>query len=104
MSAIELLAAFAVRRSVRAQVRRCRCTSYRFDVGRSPDPHTAFGGGGPHLCLGKHVARIEIAVVLREMLTRLPDMRPTGPIERMHSSFIAGTTKMPAAFTPGERG
>ena len=34
----------------------------RFDVGRDPNPHMAFGGGGPHLCLGLHVARIEIAV------------------------------------------
>lgn len=63
----------------------------------------AFGGGGPHLCLGMHVARIEIAVTLREMLTRLPDLRPAGPIERMHSSFIAGITSMPVAFTPGSR-
>ena len=75
----------------------------RFDVGRSPNPHMAFGGGGPHLCLGMHVARIEIAVMLREMLTRLPDMRSAGPIERMHSSFIAGITNMPVAFTPGSR-
>ena len=42
----------------------------RFDVGRDPNPHMAFGGGGPHLCLGLHVARIEIAVMLRELLTR----------------------------------
>ena len=48
----------------------------RFDVGRDPNPHMAFGGGGPHLCLGLHVARIEIAVMLREILTRLPDLRP----------------------------
>ena len=46
----------------------------RFDVGRSPNPHMAFGGGGPHLCLGLHVARIEIAVMLRELLD--PDARP----------------------------
>ena len=44
----------------------------RFDVGRSPNPHMAFGGGGPHLCLGLHVARIEIAVMLRELLTAHP--------------------------------
>ena len=36
----------------------------RFDIGRSPNPHLAFGGGGPHLCLGLHVARIEIALDL----------------------------------------
>ena len=52
-----------------------------FDVGRDPNPHMAFGGGGPHLCLGLHVARIEIAEMLRELLTRLPDLAPAGPRE-----------------------
>ena len=50
----------------------------RFDVGRDPNPHMAFGGGGPHLCLGLHVARIEIIAMLRELLTRLPDLEPAG--------------------------
>ncbi len=62
----------------------------RFDVGRNPNPHMAFGGGGPHLCLGMHVARIEIAALLRELLTRCPDLAPAGEPERMASSFIAG--------------
>ena len=75
----------------------------RFDVGRNPNPHMAFGGGGPHLCLGMHVARIEIAEMLRELITRIPDLRSAGPVERMHSSFIAGITSMPVAFTPGSR-
>jgi cytochrome P450 len=75
----------------------------RFDVGRNPNPHMAFGGGGPHLCLGMHVARIEIAQMLRELITRIPDLHSAGPIERMHSSFIAGITSMPVAFTPGAR-
>ena len=48
----------------------------RFDVGRDPNPHLAFGGGGPHLCLGMHVARFEIGAMLRELLTRLPDLEP----------------------------
>lgn len=72
----------------------------RFDVGRSPNPHVAFGGGGPHLCLGLHVARIEIASIFRELLTRLPDLAPDGPAERLASSFIAGIRTMPVTFTP----
>lgn len=72
----------------------------RFDVGRDPNPHMAFGGGGPHLCLGLHVARIEIVTMLRELLTRLPDLRPAGPVERLASNFIAGIRTMPVAFTP----
>ena len=61
----------------------------RFDVGRDPNPHMAFGGGGPHLCLGLHVARIEIAEMLRELLTRLPDLAPAGPREPLASNFIS---------------
>ena len=72
----------------------------RFDVARTPNPHMAFGGGGPHLCLGMHVARIEIAALLRELLTRCPDIAPAGAPERMASSFIAGVRHMPVTFTP----
>ena len=72
----------------------------RFDVARDPNPHLAFGGGGPHLCLGLHIARIEAAAMLRELLTRLPDLRPAGPPEALASNFIAGVRTMPVAFTP----
>jgi cytochrome P450 len=75
----------------------------RFDVGRSPNPHMAFGGGGPHLCLGLHVARIEIAVMLRELLSRIPDLTPAGAPEVLASNFIAGVRTMPVTFTPGAR-
>lgn len=71
-----------------------------FDVGRDPNPHMAFGGGGPHLCLGLHVARIEIQAMLREVLTRLPDLRADGEVEAMASNFIAGIHAMPVAWTP----
>ena len=75
----------------------------RFDVGRNPNPHMAFGGGGPHLCLGMHVARIEITALLRELLTRCPDLSPAGEPERMASSFIAGVRHMPVALAPTTR-
>jgi cytochrome P450 len=75
----------------------------RFDVGRAPNPHLAFGGGGPHLCLGLHVARIEIAVMLRELLSRLPDLAPAGPAQPLASNFITGVHTMPVVFTPGAR-
>jgi cytochrome P450 len=71
----------------------------RFDVGRDPNPHLAFGGGGAHLCLGIHVARIEIAALLRELLTRLPDLAPAGDAERLASSFIVGYHRMPVKYT-----
>ncbi len=74
-----------------------------FDVGRDPNPHMAFGGGGPHLCLGLHVARIEIAAMLRELLTRMGDLRPDGEPEPVASTFIAGVHAMPVAWTPRAR-
>jgi cytochrome P450 len=69
-----------------------------FDVGRDPNPHLAFGGGGAHLCLGMHVARIEIACLLREVLLRLRDLAPAGEPERLASGFIAGH-RMPVRWT-----
>jgi len=75
----------------------------RFDVSRNPNPHVAFGAGGPHLCLGLHVARIEIAAMFRELLTRIPDLEADGPPELLASSFIAGVKRMPVRFTPRRR-
>lgn len=75
----------------------------RFDVGRNPNPHMAFGGGGPHLCLGLHLARIEIAAMLRQVITRLPDLAPAGTPETLASNFIAGIRTMPVSFSPGAR-
>jgi len=73
----------------------------RLDVGRTVNPHVAFGGGGPHFCLGAHLARIEIDALLREMLTRLDDLQPAGPPTWMGSNFIFGPTSLPVSFTPG---
>ncbi|ROR37791.1 cytochrome P450 [Kitasatospora cineracea] len=48
-----------------------------FDITRSPNPHLGFGGGGPHFCLGAHLARRHLRILLRELLTRLPEIRAT---------------------------
>ena len=72
----------------------------RFDITRSPNPHVAFGGGGPHYCLGANLARIEIEAILREILTRLPSLQPAGPVEWMGSNFIFGPSSMPVRFDP----
>jgi cholest-4-en-3-one 26-monooxygenase len=71
-----------------------------FDVGRSPNPHMAFGGGGPHFCLGASLARLEIRCMFEEILTRLPDMQLDGPVQRLQSNFINGIKHMPVKFTP----
>jgi cytochrome P450 len=44
---------------------------FRFDIGREPNPHVTFGGGGPHHCLGAMLARAEIRAVFDELLPRI---------------------------------
>src|SRR2546426_8676660 len=56
---------------------------YRFDVARQPNPHVTFGGGGPHFCLGAHLAKLEIKVLFDELLPRLRDMDLIGHTERV---------------------
>lgn len=72
----------------------------RFDVGRTPNEHVAFGGRGPHYCLGASLAKMEIRVMFEEILTRLPDMRLAGDPERLRSTLIAGIKHLPVQFTP----
>jgi cytochrome P450 len=74
---------------------------YRFDVTRTPNEHVGFGGPGPHHCLGANLARREMRVMFREILTRLPDLEITGPPEMLRSNFIHGIKRMPCSFTPG---
>ena len=71
----------------------------RFDITRSPNPHVGFGAPGPHFCLGAHLARREITVMLRELLTRVPDIRAAGPPDRLLSSFINGIKRLPCDFS-----
>jgi cytochrome P450 len=73
---------------------------YRFDVTRSPNEQGAFGTGGPHFCLGSHLARREVVVMFTELLGRLPDIEATAPPERLRSNFIHGIKRLPARFTP----
>jgi cholest-4-en-3-one 26-monooxygenase len=74
-----------------------------FDVGRDPNPHIAFGGGGPHFCLGANLARMEIRVMFEHLLDRLPDIRQDGDEQHLQSQFINGVKHLPVAFTPSAR-
>jgi cytochrome P450 len=76
---------------------------FRFDVRRDPNPHVAFGGPGPHYCLGAHLARREITVMFRELFRRLPDAEVVEPPDRLQSFFIHGLKHMKVRFTPGAR-
>ena len=70
----------------------------RFDITRSPNPHVGFGAAGPHYCLGAHLARRELTVMLRELLTRVPDITAGEP-DRLLSSFVNGIKRLPCEFT-----
>jgi cholest-4-en-3-one 26-monooxygenase len=74
-----------------------------FDIARDPNPHIAFGGGGPHFCLGTNLARMEIRVMFEHLLDRVPDIRQDGGVQRLQSQFINGVKHLPVAFTPSAR-
>jgi len=73
-------------------------TAGQFDITRWPNPHVGFGAAGPHFCLGAHLARREITAILRELLTRVPDIRAAGEPDRLLSSFINGIKHLPCDF------
>ena len=70
----------------------------RFDITRTPNEHIAFGSGGPHFCLGANLARLEIRVMFDEVLNRLSDIEPAGPVSRLRSNFINGLKHVPLRF------
>jgi cytochrome P450 len=75
----------------------------RFDISRDPNVHVGFGGPGPHFCLGAHLARREISVVFRQLLTRLPDIEVSGdpvPLDALGIPLVGGIKRLPVRFTP----
>lgn len=77
-----------------------------FDIRRSPNPHLTFGTG-PHVCLGMHLAKLELATMLQQTLRRLPDIHPTGQVRWLNEGAMAtpavvGPKSMKVAFTPGK--
>jgi methyl-branched lipid omega-hydroxylase len=74
-----------------------------FDIARDPNPHVGFGGPGPHFCLGAHLARRELSVVFRQLLTRLPDIEVVGdpvPLQALGVPLVGGIKKLTVRFTP----
>ena len=66
-----------------------------FDVGRTPNRHLSFGRGGPHLCLGAHLARLEVRVVLGALARRVASFELAGPPRRIRSNFTNGLRELP---------
>jgi cholest-4-en-3-one 26-monooxygenase len=74
-----------------------------FRVDRTPNEHIAFGGRGPHFCLGANLARSEINKLFVQVLGRLDNLQLAGDVSRLRSNFINGIKHMPVTFTPGKK-
>ena len=72
----------------------------RFDVTRTPNEHVAFGAGGPHFCLGANLARLELRVMLGELLPRVAEFRLAGPVVHAGSNFSNGIFSLPLEIAP----
>jgi cytochrome P450 len=72
----------------------------RFDAGRTPNRQITFGGGGPHYCLGAHLAKLEVQILFDELLPRIRDLELTARPERMRSNFTNALKRMPVRVTP----
>ena len=72
---------------------------YVFRPGRTPNDHVAFGLQSPHLCLGAHLARLEMRVLFEEITARWSTVELAGPTERLRSNFISGIKSLPVAVT-----
>ncbi|GAA4972509.1 cytochrome P450 [Uniformispora flossi] len=73
---------------------------YTFDIGRDPNPMLGFGGGGPHFCLGRHLAKLELEIMFRTLAQKIDRVELTGPARRMRSNFLNGVKDMPVRIVP----
>jgi cytochrome P450 len=73
---------------------------HRLDLGRNPRDHLTFGRGGPHMCLGAHLARLEVRVYLEELIPRVARIETTGEPKRHRSNFTNGLSRLPMRLTP----
>jgi cytochrome P450 len=71
-----------------------------FDVTRSPNRHLSFGRGGPHLCLGVHLARLEVKVMLAALARRVSRFELAGEPRRIRSNFTNGLKALPVRVSP----
>ncbi len=70
---------------------------FAFRIGRRPNHHLAFGVG-EHVCLGAHVARLELRVIVAHLLCRLAHAELAGPVERLRSATVGGVKRMPIRY------
>ncbi|MGD0393007.1 MAG: cytochrome P450 [Acidimicrobiales bacterium] len=70
----------------------------RFDIGRYPNPHVTFGGGGPHFCIGANLTRLEVGIMFDAIADELSDVRLLGPPRRLRSSWLNGIKELPVSY------
>ena len=67
---------------------------FAFRIDREPNPHIGFGMG-EHVCLGAHLARLELRHAFAQLRERLDECEPSGPVARVRSSFVGGIKRAP---------
>lgn len=70
----------------------------RFDIGRDPNQHVTFGGGGPHYCIGANLTRLEVRIMFDALADGLSDARLLGPPQRLRSSWLNGIKELPVSY------
>lgn len=72
---------------------------WSFDVRRAPNPHVAFGGGGPHFCMGNMLAKTQLRALFEQLLHRVPDLQAGDPVPVV-GNFVDGVKSMPCVLRP----
>jgi cholest-4-en-3-one 26-monooxygenase len=73
---------------------------FRFNIKRTPNEHVAFGGGGPHFCLGANLARMEMNMMFEELVRRVDSVEQIGEAKRLRSNFVNGLKHLPVRMRP----
>ena len=73
---------------------------FRVDLARTPNKHLSFGQGGPHICLGMWLARLEVRVLFEELSKRLRSIEAAGPHQFLRSNFVGGIKALPVRVVP----
>jgi cytochrome P450 len=73
--------------------------AFRVDPARMPNRHLSFGQGGPHVCLGMWLARLEVRVLFQELAKRIKSIEPAGPQKFLRSNFVGGIKELPVRVT-----
>ena len=72
---------------------------FEVDFRRTPNRHLAFGQGGPHVCLGMWLARLEVQVLFQELAKRVKSVEQSGPHAFLRSNFVGGIKRLPVRVT-----